>query len=117
MSMVALQSIDKADTAWVLVATAMVLMMTLPGLALFYAGLVRKKNVVNTLMSVFAIACVVTLLWFAVGYSLAFTAGSSWLGGLGRAGFMRCGRCAVPWVTDIKNHSCLRRMYAPRRHF
>ncbi len=87
MSMVALQSIDKADTAWVLVATAMVLMMTLPGLALFYAGLVRKKNVVNTLMSVFAIACVVTLLWFAVGYSLAFTAGSSWLGGLGRAGF------------------------------
>ena len=87
MSMVALQSIDKADTAWVLVATAMVLMMTLPGLALFYAGLVRKKNVVNTLMSVFAIACVVTLLWFAVGYSLAFTAGSSWLGGLSRAGF------------------------------
>lgn len=87
MSMVALQSIDKADTAWVLVATAMVLMMTLPGLALFYAGLVRMKNVVNTLMSVFAIACVVTLLWFAVGYSLAFTAGSSWLGGLGRAGF------------------------------
>ena len=87
MSMVALQSIDKADTAWVLVATAMVLMMTLPGLALFYAGLVRKKNVVNTLMSVFAVACVVTLLWFAVGYSLAFTADAPWLGGLSRAGF------------------------------
>ena len=87
MSMVALQSIDKADTAWVLVATAMVLIMTLPGVALFYAGLVRKKNVVNTVMAVFTIACVVTLLWFAVGYSLAFTADSPWLGNTSRAGF------------------------------
>ncbi|ARU05851.1 ammonia channel protein [Comamonas serinivorans] len=87
MDGVLFSAIDKADTAWMLVATALVLLMTLPGLALFYAGLVRRKNVVNTLCSVLAIACVVTLTWFALGYSLAFGGGSSWLGGLGRAGF------------------------------
>ena len=87
MQMVQMSAIDKADTAWLLVSTVLVLLMTLPGVALFYAGLVRRKNVVNTLASVFAVACVVTLTWFALGYSLAFSQGSSWLGGLARAGF------------------------------
>ena len=86
MQMVQMSAIDKADTAWLLVSTVLVLLMTLPGVALFYAGLVRRKNVVNTLASVFAVACVVTLTWFALGYSLAFSQGSSWLGGLARAG-------------------------------
>lgn len=87
MQLVPFQAIDKADTAWVMVSTALVLIMTLPGIALFYGGLVRRKNVVNTLAAVFAIACLVTLTWFAIGYSLAFTADSSWLGNLSRAGF------------------------------
>lgn len=80
-------SLQAADTAWMLTATALVLMMTLPGLALFYAGMVRRKNVINTLASLVAVAALVSLLWFAVGYSLAFTPGSPWLGGWSRAGF------------------------------
>ena len=62
-------------------STALVLLMTLPGIALFYGGMVRKKNVLNTMASVVAVAALVSLLWFAVGYSLAFTPGSGWLGG------------------------------------
>ena len=62
MQLVQMSAIDKADTAWVLVSTVLVLLMTLPGIALFYAGLVRRKNVVNTLASVFAVACVVALM-------------------------------------------------------
>ena len=77
--------ISSGDTAWMLSSTALVLMMTLPGLALFYAGMVRKKNVLATLMQSFAIACLVTILWWAVGYSLAFTRGSTvFLGGFNR---------------------------------
>ena len=87
MPMVPFSEINQADTAWMLVATALVLLMTLPGLALFYAGLVRRKNVVNTMVSVFAVACVVMLTWLALGYSLAFTRGTPWLGQLDRAGF------------------------------
>lgn len=87
MDFVPLTAIDKADTAWVMVAAALVLLMTLPGIALFYAGLVRRKNVVNTMAAVFAVACVVTLTWFGIGYSLAFTADSPWLGNLSRAWF------------------------------
>lgn len=87
MDLVPLTAIDKADTAWVMVAAALVLLMTLPGIALFYAGLVRRKNVVNTMAAVFAVACVVTLTWFGIGYSLAFTADSPWLGNLSRAWF------------------------------
>jgi Amt family ammonium transporter len=68
-----------------LTSTALVLMMTIPGLALFYAGMVRKKNVLATLMQSFVITCLVTILWYAVGYSLAFTPGSTpFLGGYGR---------------------------------
>ena len=87
MEMVPFSAIDKADTAWVMISAALVLLMTLPGIALFYAGLVRRKNVVNTLAAVFAVACIVTLTWFALGYSLAFSADSPWLGNLSRAWF------------------------------
>ncbi len=76
--------IDSGDTAWMLTSTALVLMMTIPGLALFYGGMVRKKNVLATIVQSFAITCLVTVLWMVVGYSLAFTAGSTVLGGLSR---------------------------------
>ena len=79
---------DTGDTAWMITATALVLFMTLPGLALFYAGLVRAKNVLSILMQCFAITCVVSLLWLAVGYSLAFGDGGSaqdFIGGLDKA--------------------------------
>ena len=66
--------IDSGDTAWMLASTALVLMMTVPGLALFYAGMVRKKNILATLMQCFAITCIVTIVWTVAGYSLAFTA-------------------------------------------
>ena len=75
--MTSFDKINSGDTAWMLTSTALVLMMTIPGLALFYGGMVRKKNVLATLMQSFAITCLVTVLWWAVGYSLAFTPGSS----------------------------------------
>lgn len=78
--LVAMDTLNGADTAWMMTATALVLLMTLPGIALFYGGMVRKKNVLNTMASVVAICAVVSLLWFAVGYSLAFTPGSGTLG-------------------------------------
>ena len=62
--------LDTGDTAWMLTSTALVLMMTIPGLALFYGGMVRKKNVLATVMQSFAITCLVTVLWMVVGYSL-----------------------------------------------
>jgi Amt family ammonium transporter len=77
--------LDGANTAWILTATALVLFMTLPGLSLFYGGLVRVKNVLSVLMQCFAIACVASLIWMIAGYSLAFTDGGSlnaWIGGL-----------------------------------
>jgi Amt family ammonium transporter len=77
--------LDPANTAWMIVAAALVLFMTLPGLALFYAGLVRAKNVLSVLMQCFAITCVVTLAWVAVGYSIAFGDGNAWWGGLGKS--------------------------------
>lgn len=73
-----------ANTAWVLTSTALVLMMTLPGLALFYAGLVRTKNVLSVMMQCFAIACIASLLWFAIGYSLAFSEGNALIGGVSK---------------------------------
>ena len=80
-------SINAADTAWMMTSTALVLLMTLPGIALFYGGMVRKKSVINTMASVVAIAGLLSLLWFAVGYSLAFTPGTPWLGGTERMWF------------------------------
>ena len=72
-------AVDTGDTAWMLASTALVLMMTVPGLALFYAGMVRKKNVLATLMQCFAITCIVTIVWTVAGYSLAFTNGTGGL--------------------------------------
>ncbi|VWM08216.1 ammonium transporter [Burkholderia lata] len=77
--------ISAGDTAWMLTSTALVLFMTIPGLALFYAGMVRKKNVLATVMQSFAITAVITVLWTVVGYSLAFTPGNGFIGGLSRA--------------------------------
>jgi Amt family ammonium transporter len=87
MALAAQASINAADTAWMMTSTALVLLMTLPGIALFYAGMVRRKNVLATMAAVVAIAAAVSLTWFLVGYSLAFTAGWPWLGGLGKWGF------------------------------
>ena len=79
--------ISGGDTAWMLTSTALVLMMCIPGLALFYGGMVRKKNVLATLMQSFACTCVVTILWWLIGYSWAFTPGGGFLGGASRALF------------------------------
>src|SRR4030095_9510431 len=81
---VELSKINSGDTAWMLTSTALVLLMTIPGLALFYGGMVRKKNVLATVMQSFAITCLVTILWMVAGYSLAFMPGSPYLGNLGR---------------------------------
>jgi len=78
-------TINTGDTAWLLTSTLLVLMMTVPGLALFYGGMVRKKNVLATVMQSFAITCLVTVLWMVAGYSIAFTEGSAYLGGFSRA--------------------------------
>ena len=74
--------IDSRDTAWMLVATALVLLMTIPGLALFYGGMVRKKNTLSILMQCFAICCLMGILWMIIGYSLAFDPGNAYVGGL-----------------------------------
>ncbi len=79
----AFAEINNGDTAWILTSTALVLFMTLPGLALFYAGLVNSKNVVSVLMQHFALACMVSIIWVLIGYSLAFSEGNDWIGGLG----------------------------------
>ncbi|HUV99474.1 MAG TPA: ammonium transporter [Gallionella sp.] len=76
--------INSGDNAWMMTSTALVLLMTIPGLALFYGGMVRKKNVLATVMQSFAITCLVTILWMIVGYSLAFTGGNAFMGGLSR---------------------------------
>jgi Amt family ammonium transporter len=77
-------ALNSGDTAWMLTSTALVLMMTVPGLALFYGGMVRKMNVLATVMQSFAVTCLVTVLWTIVGYSFAFTDGSPFLGGFSR---------------------------------
>lgn len=74
--------LDTGNTAWILISTALVLFMTLPGLALFYGGLVKSKNILSVLMQCIAIACLASLIWLAVGYSLAFSEGNQWVGGL-----------------------------------
>ena len=80
--------LNAGDTAWMLTASALVLFMLLPGLSLFYAGLVRSKNVLSILMQCFTIACAMSLLWFVVGYSLAFSGDGAWIGNLDKA-FLR----------------------------
>jgi Amt family ammonium transporter len=76
--------IDTGDTAWMLASTALVLMMTVPGLALFYAGMVRRKNILATMMQSFSICCLVTIVWMVAGYSIAFTNGNAYFGDLSR---------------------------------
>ena len=77
--------LDTGNTAWILTSTALVLFMTLPGLALFYAGLVKSKNILSVLMQCISIACLASLIWLGVGYSMAFADGSQWVGGLQKA--------------------------------
>lgn len=77
-------AIDTGDTAWMLTSTALVLMMTIPGLALFYAGMVRKKNVLATLIQSFAICCIASIVWMVAGYSLALGTGTPWIGDMSR---------------------------------
>ena len=79
--------LDTGNTAWILTSTALVLFMTLPGLALFYGGLVKSKNILSVLMQCIAVACLASLIWLAVGYSLAFADGSQWVGGLQKSFF------------------------------
>ena len=86
-TLINVDKVNSGDTAWMLTSTALVLMMSIPGLALFYGGMVRKKNVLATLMQTFAITCVVTMLWWLIGYSWAFTPGGPFLGGASRAFF------------------------------
>jgi len=98
-TLVGADKISAGDTAWMLTSSGLVLFMTIPGLALFYAGMVRKKNLLATIMQSFAITCVVSLLWWAVGYSLAFTPGSTpYLGGYSRL-FMQ----GMRFVFDAKS--------------
>ena len=79
------EELDSANTAWIITATALVLFMTLPGLSLFYGGLVRNKNVLSVLMQCFAICCVASIFWLFLGYSLAFSEGNALIGGLSNA--------------------------------
>jgi len=97
--------LDTGNTAWMLTSTALVLMMTIPGLALFYGGMVRKKNVLATIMQSFAITCLVTVLWFMFGYSLAFSDGGgmqNYLGGFSK--FFHHGiTTSTLWLPGVSN--------------
>src|SRR4026208_1277856 len=77
-------TVNKGDNAWMLVSTVLVLLMTIPGLALFYGGLVRSKNMLSVLAHVFYCVCIVTLIWVIYGYSLTFTGGSTIIGSPGQ---------------------------------
>ena len=81
--------LDSGDTAWILTSTALVLLMTIPGVALFYGGMVRKKNVLGVVMQSFAVTCLISVLWVVIGYSLAFSEGNAFVGGLDRL-FLDC---------------------------
>jgi len=93
--------IDTGNTAWLLTATALVFFMTLPGLALFYGGLVRAENVLSVMMHCFAIACLVSVLWLLVGYSLAFNGVGPWIGNLDKVLLLGLSRQTVAPDTSI----------------
>src|SRR5256885_6876109 len=97
--------IDTGDTAWMLTSTALVLMMTIPGLALFYGGMVRKMNVLATVMQSFAVTCLVTVLWAVAGYSLAFTEGTPFIGGPRRLLLARPGGGAITHIAPTRPES------------
>ena len=85
-------ALDTGDTAWMLTSTVLVLFMTIPGLALFYAGLVHSKNVLSVLMQCFTITCMASILWLLYAYSLCFAEGNAWIGGLGKVFHAGIGR-------------------------
>ena len=85
LPMLAHAGVDPGDTSWILTSTALVLFMTLPGLALFYCGLVQSKNAVSVMMHHFAIACLASVIWVVMGYSIAFSDGNDWVGSLSNA--------------------------------
>src|SRR5256714_4764874 len=95
-------TVNKGDNAWMLTSTVLVLLMTIPGLALFYGGLVRSKNMLSVLMQVFYTVCMVTVIWALYGYSLAFTGGSDFIGGFSKAFLMgvRTGATAATFSVD-----------------
>ncbi len=93
--------INGADTAWILTSTALVLFMTLPGLALFYAGLVRSRNILSVLMQCVAIAALMSVVWLVAGYSLAFADGTSWVGSLSKMMLAGVGRGTVFGETGL----------------
>ena len=93
------EGLDGANTGWILTATALVLFMTIPGLSLFYGGLVRTKNVLSVLMQCFALTSLMSLLWLIIGYSLAFSEGNDWVGGLSK--FMFAGITEDSLTGDI----------------
>lgn len=95
----AADELSTANTAWILTSTALVLFMTIPGLSLFYGGLVRSKNVLSVLMQCFALTCIVSILWLAFLYSMAFAEGNSWVGDLSKAFFAGIGKESL--VGDI----------------
>ncbi len=84
--------LNEANTSWILTSTALVLFMTLPGLSMFYAGLVRSKNVLSVFMQCFTVACLMSLIWFAIGYSLAFGEGNAVIGDFSKAFMAGVGR-------------------------
>src|SRR3954470_17437758 len=94
--------VNKGDTAWMLTSSALVLMMSVPALALFYGGLVRAKNMLSVLMQVLAIVCITTLMWVGWGYSMAFTSGNEFVGGLSKA-FLK-GVDATTLAATFSNH-------------
>jgi Amt family ammonium transporter len=100
-------TLDAADTAWMLVATALVLLMT-PALAFFYGGLVRSKNALNTMFMSFAALGAVGVVWAVAGYSLAFAPGSAWLGGLDHllAASTTCCSVAWSWKPTGRSRTC-----------
>ena len=87
--------VNKGDTTWMLISTVLVILMTIPGLALFYGGLVRSKNILSVLMQVFMCFCLISILWFAYGYSVAFTNGSAFFGGFSKAFLATTVACAL----------------------
>ncbi|MCU5782580.1 ammonium transporter [Alcanivorax balearicus MACL04] len=108
-------TLNQADTAWILTATALVLFMTLPGLSLFYGGLVRGRNVLSVLMQCFAIACLVSLIWLVAGYSLAFTDGgaaNAWIGGLDLAFFAGMTRESLSGSVPLSLHALFQMTFA-----
>ncbi len=96
-------TLSPGDTAWMLTSTALVLLMTIPGVALFYGGMVRKKNVLSVVMHVFAITCLITVVWVVIGYSLAFTGDNNWIGGASKAFLKGVGLNTLFPETDSTN--------------